>query len=578
MNQTKAWMDNMETLEDLKAKNEAPAWLEDIGFETLQRGYLLKDETPKQMWQRVSKSVAGYLNKPELEVKFFDLLWKNWLGLASPVAANCGTSRGMPISCFAMSVPDNVSDIMYSMHELAAMSKNGGGVAMHWNPVRARGSVISAGGYSDGIIPFIKIQDVTTVGISQGSTRRGASAAYLPVEHGDIDEFLRIRRPEGDPNRQCLNIHHGVTITDEFMRKVESGGKKGRALWKEILRTRFETGEPYIFFTDTVDRTRPEAYKKNNLRVDGSNICTEILLTTDQDHSFVCCLSSLNLARWEEWKDTDAVYLSTWFLDGVLSEFINKAKDLPGFERSVRSAIKGRALGLGVFGWHSLLQSKMLPFDNFDTYQLNAEIFRSIDTESLRATKDLAKEFGEPEWCKGLGIRNTHRVAVAPTVSNSTISGGLSPSIEPWAANTFTQKTAKGTFLRKNSHLEKLLEKKGKNTLEIWSSILKNEGSVSHLDFLTKEEKEVFHTAREINQFVIVKLAAQRYKWIDQAQSLNLFFPVNVSPKYFHEVHMEAWKSGIKTLYYVRTSSGLKGDAGSREYKREIAECSACES
>lgn len=568
---------NMKSLQELKQENQAPEFLTDEGYKTLCGGYLLENETPKGMYQRISKASAQRLNKPELENKFFELFWKNWLGPASPVCSNMGSNRGLPISCFAGYIPDSVDGIMTSMHELASMSKYGGGVAQHYNDVRGRGSIIAGNGYSDGVVPFMKIQDSTTIGISQGGTRRGATASYLPIEHPDIEEFLKIRKPQGDPNRQCLNIHHAVCVSDQFMDKIKNGDEKARYLWKEILKTRFETGEPYLFFSDTVNRENPECYKNNNLSVLGSNICTEITLATDKEHSFVCCLSSLNLARWDEWKDTNAVQLAIWFLDGVMEEFIVKAKDIPGFEKSVRFAEKSRALGLGVFGFHSLLQQKGLPYDSFETYRLNNQIFKLIESESKIATQQLAQEYGEPEWCKGSGVRNTHTIALAPTVTNAIISGNVSPSIEPWTANAFARKTAKGTFIHRNNILEALLESKNKNDEQVWNSIVSNEGSVQHLDFLSSDEKATFLTAREINQFVIVKLAAQRQKYIDQAQSINLFFPSNADPTYIHKVHMMAYHEGLKTLYYCRAGSVLKGDSGSRAYKREENECVACE-
>lgn len=564
-------------LQQLKENGEAPEWMTEESFKTLSGTYLLENETPKGMWTRVATASANRLARPELAEKFFDLMWKNWLGLASPVAANMGTKRGLPISCFSLYVPDSVDGIMKSTHELAMMAKNGGGVGVHWNGVRPRNSAIKGNGKSEGVVPFIKIQDSTTIGVSQGGVRRGASAAYLPVDHGDFWEFLRMRRPEGDTNRQCLNTHHGLCITDDFMNRVKAGDADARLKWTEILKTRFETGEPYLFFSDNVDRNRPDCYKQNNLKVHGSNICMEIMLHTDEDHSFVCCLSSMNLARWEEWKDTDAVQQSIWFLDGVLTEFIEKAIQIPGMERSVRSAIKGRALGLGAMGFHTLLQEKGLPLDSFATFQLNGQIFRKIRQEAEKATKDLAAAYGEPEWCKGFGRRNTHLLALAPTVSNAMISGNVSPSIEPWAANAFVYKSAKGSIIQKNKTLTALLESLGQNTEETWKSIVSNDGSVQHLAFLTPEQKEVFLTARELNQFTIIKLASQRQLFIDQGQSLNLFFPANADPKYIHKVHLEAWEAGLNGLYYCRTSSVLKGDAGSREYKRESTECKACE-
>ena len=335
------------TLEWLKSVGEAPEWCTDESYKILCGGYLLEDETPKQMYQRISYASAKRLNKPELGEQFFNLFWKNWLGPASPVCSNMGTDRGLPISCFGVCVPDSVNGIMSSMHELGMMSKYGGGVALHYNKVRGRGAKIKGNGYSDGVVPFIKIQDSTTVGISQGGTRRGASAGYLDLDQSDTPEFLKIRKPQGDPNRQCLNIHQAVCITDEFMNKVKEGDFESRKLWLEILKTRFETGEPYIFFSDNVNNQNPESYKNLGLKVMGSNICTEIALTTDEEHSFVCCLSSMNLSTWEQWKDTNAVQLATWFLDGVMEEFIAKADTIPGFERSVKFAKKSRALGLG---------------------------------------------------------------------------------------------------------------------------------------------------------------------------------------------------------------------------------------
>lgn len=339
-------MSTAEELQQLKAENNAPEWLTEESYRMLRGTYLLQGETPRDMWQRVSNSSAKHLGKMELASKFFDLMWNNWLGLASPVAANTGTTRGLPISCFSLAVPDSIDGIMSSMHELAAMTKNGGGVGVHWSGVRPQGATIRGNGKSEGVVPFIKIQDSTTIGVSQGGVRRGASAAYLPVDHGDFWQFIRMRRPEGDQNRQCLNTHHGICITDDFIERAKAGDKEAREKWSEILKARMETGEPYLFFSDNVARNRPDCYKERNLDVKGSNICTEIFLHTDDDHSFVCCLSSMNLARWDEWKNTDAVKLATWFLDGILIEFIAKASNINGFERAVRSAEKEELLVL----------------------------------------------------------------------------------------------------------------------------------------------------------------------------------------------------------------------------------------
>lgn len=561
-------------LQQLKLAGEAPEWLDIEGYRTLKGGYLLKDETPRMMYRRVAKAGAKQFTHDNLEEKFFNIMWKNWLCLASPVASNMGTERGLPISCNTIHVDDSVDNIFSKQHELAMLSKNGAGVGVYLGDIRGRGSLINGNGKSEGVIPWAKCFDTTTIAVSQGATRRGATALYLPIEHTDIEEFINIRRPVGDMNRRCLNVNNAICVSDEWMNSMIEGDAHKRHLWKEIIKARVETGEPYLLFTDNVNNANPQAYKNNNLVVKSSNLCNEIMLFTDKDHTFVCCLSSMNLMRWEEWKDTDAIELSTMFLDAVLSEYIQKASSKSGFEPAVRSAIKGRALGLGTLGWHSLLQSRMLPFDSFEAMMLNANIFRTIQQRSIKASRQLAELYGEPEWCKGTGMRNTHLNAQAPTVSNSIISGGWSAGIEPIAANIFSQKTAKGTFIRKNKILEHILDKKQKNTSDVWKTITENNGSVQHLSVLTEHEKKVFLTAREINQFAIVKQASQRQKFIDQGQSLNLFFGANSDPKYINQVHVEAWKAGLKGLYYLRTEGVLKGDLASRS-KDECASCEA---
>jgi ribonucleoside-diphosphate reductase alpha chain len=561
-------------LEELKQAGEAPNWLTEEGYRTLSGGYLLTNETPRQMYMRIANAAASYYEDSEKwQDKFFNALWKNWLCPASPVAANLGADRGLPISCNTVHVDDSVDSIFMKNYEFAVLSKNGAGVGIYFGDIRGRGTPIKGNGVSEGVIPWAKIFDTTTVSISQGSTRRGASAIYLPIEHPDIQEFINIRRPTGDINRRCLNINHGVCISDAWMQSMQAGDKEKRQIWMEILKARVETGEPYLFFTDNVNNNNPECYVKNNLTVKSSNICSEITLHTDPNHSFVCCLSSLNLVRWEEWRETDTVNVAVRFLDAVLSEYIKKTEHIKGMEASRASAIKGRAIGLGVLGWHTMLQEKGIAFESFDAMQLNAQIFRSIRAKAEEETKLLAEELGEPEWCQGFGRRNTHLLSVAPTVSNSTISGGHSAGIEPISANVFTQKSAKGTFIRKNITLEKLLATKEKNTPEVWKSINEQNGSVQHLSCLTEQEKQVFLTAREINQFAVIKLAVQRQKWIDQAQSVNLFFAMNSDPKYIHEVHIAAWKGGLKTLYYFRSDGVIKSDLASRSED----DCKACE-
>lgn len=561
-------------LQKLKTEDAAPQWMDEISLKTLGGGYLLSNETPKQMYQRVAKAAASYYtDKEKWEKKFFEAMWNNWLCPASPVLSNMGTNRGLPISCNSIHIADSIDSIFMKNHELAMLSKNGAGVGIYLGDIRARGAGINGNGKSEGIIPWSKVLDTSTVSVSQGSTRRGAAAIYLPIEHGDIEEFLNIRRPTGDLNRRCLNLNHGVCISDDWMKDMLKGNEDKRKIWKNLLLNRTETGEPYIFYTDNVNNQNPECYKANKLAVSTSNICAEIFLHTDPDHSFVCCLSSLNLTKWHEWKDTDLVETAVRFLDAVLEEYIQKSENIPGLECSRRSAIKGRAIGIGVLGWHTLLQQSNIPFDSFEAMQLNNEIFRTMRQRSDEETKKLAEELGEPEWCKGFNRRNTHCLSVAPTVSNSTISGGHSAGIEPIAANIYSQKSAKGTFIRKNPTLEKLLEQKNKNTLEVWKSINEKNGSIQHLDFLNEQEKLVFLTAREINQHAIIKQAAQRQRWIDQGQSINLFFASNSSPKYIHEVHLAAWESGLKSLYYLRTEGVIRGDLATRTKE----ECSACE-
>lgn len=562
------------TLEQLKEAGEAPEFLKDEGFKTLQNGYLQESETPRAMYRRVARAAANYYKENNYwEDKFYDAMWKNWLCPASPILSNMGTDRGLPISCNSIHPDDSVDSIFGKSHELALLSKNGAGVGIYLGGIRGRGTSIKGNGKSEGVIPWAKVYDSTVVSVSQGNTRRGAAAVYLDIEHSDIEEFINIRRPTGDVNRRCMNLNHGLCISDTWMKEMLAGDSKKRLLWQEILKARVETGEPYLFFKDTVNNANPECYKALQLLVSTSNICTEIHLFTDPEHSFVCDLSSLNLTKWEEWKDSDLPQITVRFLDAVMEEYIQKSEGVSGLECSRRSAIKGRALGIGVLGWHSLLQQKMLPFDSFDSMMLNAQIFKTIRDKAEEETKTLAEELGEPEWCVGFNRRNTHLMAVAPTVSNSLISGGQSAGIEPIAANIFSQKSAKGTFIRKNPMLETLLSIKDKNTDEVWKSINEYGGSVQHLKFLADQEKAVFLTAREINQHAIVKQAAQRQKFIDQGQSVNLFFASNSDPKYIHQVHIAAWEQGLKTLYYCRSEGVLKGDLASRSKE----ECAACE-
>jgi len=575
-----------------------PAWANTEEYvKTITNGYLINNETPKDAYKRVCRAVTNRLNQTKaFEDKLFSYIWNNWLCLATPVLANTGTDRGLPISCFGVDVGDSIQDIGMKNLEMMLLAKHGGGVGIGMNMLRPAGSPIAnSNGTTDGVVPFCKIYDSTILATSQGNVRRGAASVNLNIEHDDFWEWIEIREPKGDVNRQCLNMHQCVVVSDKFMRKLEEGDQESRRRWAKVLQKRKATGEPYVMFRGNVNKANPEMYKKNGLKVFMTNICSEIALYTDESHSFVCCLSSLNLAKYDEWKDTDLVYTATMFLDGVLEEFIQKAKNMRGFENSVRSAEKGRALGLGVLGWHTYLQQKGMSFEGLPAQMHTRSIFSHIKLESERASRDMARIYGEPLWCRGFGMRNTHLRAVAPTVSNSKLSGNVSAGIEPWAANVFTEQSAKGTFIRKNPELEKTLRKIGMNTKEVWDKILEDGGSVQGLDFLdnyvlvngeikhiddprystalVESVKDVYKTFKEINQMEIIKQASIRQRYVDQSVSLNLAFPTEASPKWINQVHMEAWNQGIKTLYYMRTESVLRGDIAARATDPSCLSC-----
>jgi ribonucleoside-diphosphate reductase alpha chain len=567
----------------------------DVYCKTISKGYLLPGETPRDAYWRAANAAAKRLYKPELAEKFFSYIWNNWLGLATPVLANMGTDRGLPISCFGIDVADSIHDIGSKNLEMMMLAKHGGGVGIGVNMLRPSGSPISnSNGTTDGVVPFCKIYDSTILATSQGNVRRGAASVNLNIEHGDFWDWIEIREPKGDVNRQSLNLHQCVVVSDKFMRKLEDGDDEARKRWSKVIQKRKATGEPYIMYRGNVNKQNPEPYKHNGLKVYMTNICSEITLHTDESHSFVCCLSSLNLAKYDEWKDTDLVYYSTFFLDGVLEEFIQKAKNMKGFENSVRSAEKGRALGLGVLGWHTYLQQRGVPFEGLQAQLETRKIFSHIKMESDRASRDMARIYGEPLWCRGFGVRNTHLRAIAPTVSNSKLSGNVSAGIEPWAANVFTEQSAKGTFIRKNPTLERLLKKIGANTKEVWDQILADGGSVQevaaldpwfyqrgklvHQDELdamidSVPVKDVFKTFKEINQLDLVIQAGLRQQYVDQAVSLNLAFPSEATPKWINQVHMEAWRQGVKTLYYMRTESVLRGDIASKAMNPDCLSC-----
>ena len=554
-----------------------PVWGDtEIYKKTISGGYLINGESPKDAYMRVAKTVAKRLYKPELADKFFDYIWKGWLCLASPVLSNTGSDRGLPISCFGIDVADSIQDIGNKNLEMMLLAKHGGGVGIGVNMIRPAGAKITGNGTSDGVVPFCKIYDSTILATNQGSVRRGAASVNINIDHADFEEWLEIREPKGDINRQSLNLHQCAVVGDKFMRKLETGDQEARKKWGKLLQKRKATGEPYILFKGNTNKSNPEAYKTNGLKVHMTNICSEIVLHTDESHSFVCCLSSVNLEKYDEWKNTNLIYDSIWFLDGVLEEFIQRAKNMRGFENSVRSASKGRALGLGVLGWHSLLQKRGIAFEGLTAQFKTREIFSKIKIETERASRALAEIYGEPLWCAGTGMRNTHLRAIAPTVSNSKLAGNISPGIEPWAANVFTEQTAKGTFIRKNLELKKVLKKIGIDNKDTWDKILADGGSIQAIDELNgwffderarltelpggEPVKNVFKTFKEINQLELVRQAGIRQDYIDQSVSLNLAFPSEATPKWINQVHFEAWKKGIKTLYYVRTESVLRGD------------------
>ena len=572
-----------------------PSWANtEIYVKTISKGYLLDGEKPKDAYWRVATTVARRLNKPQMATKFFDYIWKGWLNLATPVLSNTGTDRGLPISCFGIDVADSIQDIGTKNLEMMLLAKHGGGVGVGLNMIRPAGSNITQNGTSDGVVPFAKIYDSTILATNQGSVRRGAASVNLNIEHEDFDEWIEIREPKGDVNRQCLNLHQCVVVGDKFMRRLEDGDAEARRRWGKVLQKRKATGEPYVMYKGNVNKANPPMYKDNGLKVFMTNICSEITLHTDESHSFVCCLSSLNLSKYDEWKHTDLIYTATWFLDGVLSEFIQRAKNMRGFENAVRSAEKGRALGLGVLGWHTYLQQKGIPFDSLPAQFETRRIFSQLKIESERASRDMASDLGEPLWCKDSGLRNTHLRAVAPTVSNSKLAGNVSPGIEPWASNVFTEQTAKGTFIRKNRELEKVLRKVGINKKETWDKIMADGGSVQGINELDNwvfcdgklteksdevdthkcdNVKDVFKTFKEINQLELVRQAGVRQQYIDQSVSLNLAFPSVATPKWMNQVHMEAWKQGIKTLYYTRTESVLRGDIAEQAMNPDCISC-----
>lgn len=542
-------------------------WLNDDSRQFLSRGYLLEGETAEQRIIDIAKTAEKYLELDGFAGKFVEYMHKGFYSLSSPIWSNFGRYRGLPISCFGSYIPDDMSAILSKVSEVGTMSKVGGGTSAYFGDVRERGAKISSGGSSVGVHPCLQMFDSLTNYVSQSNVRRGSFAAYLPIEHPDIEEFLRIRG-EGDPI-QDLSI--GVTVSDEFMKEMIAGDKEKRGLWGKVIKKRYESGYPYIFFSDTANDNAPQVYKDKKKRINASNLCTEIFLSTDDDESFVCDLSSLNLAKWDEIIQTDAIETLTFFLDAVMTEFINKTEGVKHMEAPLKFAKAQRALGIGVLGWHSYLQQKMIGFESLQAKMENSAIWKVIQERTTKASQEMAKLYGEPELMKGYGLRNSTLCAIAPTTSSSFILGQVSPSIEPLNSNYFVKDLAKGKFTYKNPELEKLLIDKGRNDIDTWKSILVKGGSVQHLDFLSEGEKEVFKTFGEISQKEILIQASQRQKYIDQGQSLNMMIPPKTPPKEVNELLIFAWENGIKSLYYQRSANPAQ------ELARSILTCSSCE-
>ena len=542
-------------------------WLNKDSKKFLERGYLLEGETAEQRIHDIAQTAEKYLTIKGFANKFEDYVHRGFYSLASPIWSNFGRKRGLPISCFGSYICDTLECILHKVSEVGIMTAGGGGTSAFFGALRGRGVPISSGGESTGSVHFMELYNKLMNVVSQGNVRRGSFAAYLPIDHSDIEEFLKIRS-EGN---EIQDLSIGVCVSDEWMRKMIDGDKEARRIWGLVIKKRFESGYPYIFFSDNANNQSPQVYKDKGLKINNSNLCSEIFLSNSEDESFVCDLSSMNLERWEDWKDTDAVEMLVYFLDAVMSEFIEKTETTRFMEAARKFAINQRALGIGVLGWHSLLQSQMIGFESMEAKMLNTVIWKQIRTQADAATEWLAKEYGEPPLLKGYKRRNTTTLAVAPTTSSSFILGQVSPSIEPLNSNYFVKDLAKGKFTFKNPYLKKLLKVKNKDDDDTWKSILIKGGSVQHLEFLTQDEKDVFKTFGEISQKEIIIQAAQRQKFIDQGQSLNLMISPSAKPKEVNELMIFAWEQGIKSLYYQRSANPAQ------ELARSILSCKSCE-
>lgn len=593
----------------VKIDSSRDALLTEFGKATLTDRYLMPGETYQSLFARV----ASFYGDDEAHAqRLYDYISKLWFMPSTPVLSNGGTNRGLPISCFLNEADDSLDDIVNLWNENVWLAARGGGIGSYWGNLRSIGEKVGQNGKTSGIVPFIRVMDSLTLAISQGSLRRGSAAVYLPVDHPEIEEFVEIRRPTGgDPNRKALNLHHGVLISDGFMRAVENDEEwalrspkdnsvqasvKARDLWIRMLTARIETGEPYMVFKDTVNSQRPEHQKLLNLEIKTSNLCAEITLPTGEDHlgeqrTAVCCLSSVNVEKFDDWQDNpDFLPDVMRFLDNVLQDFIDRAPD--SMVKAKYAAFRERSIGLGVMGFHSYLQANMIPWESVMAKVWNKRIFSHIKEQVDQASRDLAQERGacpDADEC-GMQERFSNKTAIAPTASISIICGGASPGIEPVAGNSFTHKTLSGSFNVRNRHLAKLLDEKGRNDDDTWSSIVTSGGSVMHLDFLTEDEKSVFKTAFEIDQRWLIEFAGDRAPLIDQAQSLNVFLPADIHKRDLHQIHYQAWKRGVKSLYYCRSLSiqraekSESGDTAGSDAAQNIAvsttdyeECASCQ-
>lgn len=551
-------------------------WLTDNSRLFLSRGYLGEGQTAENRLREIAEKAEGILGIEGFANKFYDYLGKGYYSLSTPVWTNFGNQRGLPISCFGSNIPDDMGGILYAASEVGMMSKYGGGTSGYFGKLRERGATISNNGQSSGAVHFMKLFEQMTDTVSQGSARRGRFAAYLPIDHPDIDEFLEI----GVEGNDIQGLNHGVTVTDEWLLEMVGGDKNKRATWAKLLQRRVEMGYPYIFFTDTVNNNKPEWYK--DMPITHSNLCAEIALPNNEEWSFVCNLSSMNALHFEEWKDTDAVETMIYFLDAVMTEFIEKLEGLRDSDgrddqdafhfmrKAYQFAVDNRALGLGVLGWHSLLQSRLLPFASTEASLLNEKLFKTIREQANQATKELAEQYGEPKVMRGTGKRNATLMAIAPTTSSAFILGQASQSIEPLWSNNYVKDVSKVKVTVQNPYLRVVLEKYGKDTRETWIDIRNHDGSVQHLTYLSDLEREVFKTFSEINQYEIINQASVRQRLIDQGQSLNLMINPKISTKELNDLHLYAWQNGIKTLYYQHSTN-----AAQQFYQSSI--CQACE-